>query len=191
MKQRNWFVRICALTGLAAALAASSLAGAQGDGDISIDQVDPSQHPAMTVLTSVRDANGVPVPGLGASVFEIVEDGRTSFPPQTVSTQVNPDAVVSIALVVDLSGSMKGKPVEEAKAASTKLLDALLDIEGDPDRLAFFGINRNVAPDDLNYDPAVEVPFTNDKNAVLNVVNFLTIEGSKPTPLLRCPLPSH
>jgi VWFA-related protein len=184
MKQRRkWSVWACTLAGLAITLAAASLVGAQGNGDISIDQVDPSQHPAMTVLASVRDANGVPVPGLGAGVFEIVEDGRTSFPPETVSTQVNPDAVVSIALVVDLSGSMKGKPVEEAKAASVKLLDALLDVESDPDRVAFFGINRDVAPGDRSYDPAVEVPFTNDKNAVLNVVNFLAVEGNKPTPL--------
>lgn len=164
-------------------LAATPLAGAQSGGSITVDQVDPSQHPAMTVLTSVRDANGVPVPGLGASAFELVEDGRTSFPPQTVTTQVNPDAVVSIALVVDLSGSMAGKPLEEAKAASIQLLDALLNVEADPDRVAFFGINRDVAPDDTAFDPAVEVPFGNDKNMVLNVVNFLTVEGNKPTPL--------
>ncbi len=164
-------------------LAATPLAGAQSGGSITVDQVDASQHPAMTVLTSVRDANGVPVPGLGASAFELVEDGRTSFPPQTVTTQVNPDAVVSIALVVDLSGSMAGKPLEEAKAASIQLLDALLNAEGDPDRVAFFGINRDVAPDDTAFDPAVEVPFGNDKNMVLNVVNFLTVEGNKPTPL--------
>ena len=89
--------------------------------------------------------------------------------------------MVSIALVVDLSGSMKGKPVEEAKAVSTKLLDALLYVEGYLDLVAFFGINRDVAPGDRSYDPAVEVPFTNDKNAVLNVVNLLTVENNKPT----------
>jgi Mg-chelatase subunit ChlD len=125
----------------------------------------------------------VPIPGLGVNAFEIVEDGRTSFPPQTVATQVNPDAVVSIALVVDLSGSMAGKPLEEAKAASIELLDALLNVDADPDRVAFFGINRDVAPDDTAFDAAVEVPFGNDKNMVLNVVNFLAVAGDRPTPL--------
>lgn len=183
MRQRMVYLWIGTLVSLILTTSLVSLVDAQGNGDVSIDLVDPSQHPAMTVLASVRDANGVPVPGLGAGAFEIVEDGQASFPPDTVTTQINPDAVVSIALVVDLSGSMAGKPLEEAKAASIKLLDALLDTEADPDRVAFFGINRDVAPSDRAYDPAVEVPFTNDKNAVLNVVNFLTVEGNKPTPL--------
>ncbi len=155
---------------------------AQG-GTITIDQVDPSQHPNMTVLASVRDVNGVPIPDLGRNAFEIVEDGQTSFPPDEVTTQVNPDAVVSIALVIDLSGSMRGKPLQEAQAASANLLDALLNLPNDPDRVAFFGINRQVAPDDLAYDSAVEIPFSNDKNQALNVINFLAIEGSRPTPL--------
>lgn len=155
---------------------------AQG-GAITIDQVDPSQHPDMTVLVSVRDVNGVPIPDLGRNAFEIVEDGQTSFPPDEVTTQVNPDAVVSIALVIDLSGSMRGKPLQEAQAASANLLDALLNLPNDPDRVAFFGINRQVAPDDLAYDSAVEIPFSNDKNQALNVINFLAIEGSRPTPL--------
>lgn len=159
------------------------LAAAQGTSGVTIDQIDTSAFPTMNTLVTVQDANGVPVPDLGAGAFEIVEDGRYSFPPEQVSTQVNPDAVVSIALVVDLSGSMQGKPLEEAQAASGNLLDALLDRDGDPDRVAFFGINRMVQPDDETLDEAVEVSFGNDKNRVLNVVNFLKVEGNRPTPL--------
>lgn len=159
------------------------LVAAQGQSGITIDQIDTSAFPTVNTLVTVRDANGVPAPDLPASDFEIVEDGRYSFPPDQVSTQVNPDAVVSIALVVDLSGSMQGKPLEEAQAASRNLLDALLDRDNDPDRMAFFGINRMVKPDDLTLDETVEVSFGNDKNKVLNVVNFLEVEGNRPTPL--------
>ena len=147
-----------------------------------MDQVDPSQHPAMTVLTTVRDANGVPVPDLGASAFEIVEDGRTSFPPQTVSHPGQPRR----RGVHRPGGGPERQHGRQAAGGGQgrldQLLDALLDIDADPDRVAFFGINRDVAPDDTAFDAAVEVPFGNDKNTVLNVVNFLAVEGTSRRP---------
>lgn len=159
------------------------LAAAQGGSGVIIDEVDSTNYPSMTARASVQDANGVPIPNLDIRTFELVEDGRTSFPPTAVDQAVNPNANVSIALVIDLSGSMAGKPLEEAKTASTHLLEQLIDTDNDPDRIAFFGINRAVQPNDKTIDSSVEVPFTNDKNQVLNVVNFLNIEGKKPTPL--------
>ncbi len=156
---------------------------AQGTGRVAINTIDTSAHPTMSVLLSVQDANGVPIPDLEAGQFELVEDGHTSFPPERVATQVNPDVVTAIALVVDLSGSMKGTPLDEAKSASADLLDALLDKDSDPDRAAFFGINRSVSPTDLTLDESVEVAFGNDKNKILNVINFLSVEGNRATPL--------
>ncbi len=156
---------------------------AQGAGRVTINAIDAAAHPAMSVLLSVQDANGVPIPNLEAGQFELVEDGRTSFPPQQIATQINPEAVTAIALVVDLSGSMKGKPLDEAKTASANLLDALLDKANDPDRAAFFGINRPVSPTDLTLDESVEVAFGNDKNKILNVVNFLSVDDNRSTPL--------
>lgn len=163
-------------------LLATPLALAQG-GSVSIDQIDTSNYPDMAALVTALDANGVPVPNLAAGAFELVEDGRFSFPPSNVTTQVNPDAVVSIALVVDLSGSMRGTPLEEAQAASRNLLDALLEKDNDPDRVAFFGIKTEADPENLAINEDREVPFGNDKNRVLNVVNFLTIDAASPTPL--------
>lgn len=168
---------------LALVMLGPPLVAAQGQSGVTINQIDTSAFPEVKALVTVQDANGVPAPDLPAGAFELVEDGRYSFPPAQLSTQVNPDAVVSIALVVDLSGSMRGKPLEEAQAASRNLLDALLDRGDDPDRVAFFGINRMVKPDDLTLDETVEIAFGNDKNRVLNVVNFLEVKGNQPTPL--------
>lgn len=180
--KEHWY-RLAFVLALILGLALAPLAAAQG-GIVSVDRVDSSSYPNFVVLLSAQDANGVPVPDLEGGAFEIVEDGRASFPPGQVATQIDPDAVTSIALVVDLSGSMQGKPLEEAQSASSRLLDALLDRENDPDRVAFFGINRPVKPDDTAYDEAVEVQFGNDKNKVLNVVNFLTVDDrNRPTPL--------
>ncbi len=164
-------------------LALAGLAAAQGGGGIKIDSVDTGDYPNLAVLASVLDQNGIPVTDLSKTAFEIVEDGRSSFPPEEVSTQINPDARVSIALILDLSGSMRGKPLEQAKAASVQLMDALLDVEGDADRVAVFGLKRPVAAGDMTYDQALEFPFGNNKTQALALVDSLTIDENRPTPL--------
>ena len=161
-------------------------ATAQGNITLNIDGLQSVSGQTMQALVTVRDENGVPVPGLGPANFAIVEDQRTFFPPESVTTRVNPEARLSVALVIDLSSNMRGQPLVEAKAASQKLLEALLNQPGDTDRAAFFGIN---GPVDLNNlairTDNTEVDFTNDRNAILNTLNAQDVPGDqvKPTPL--------
>ena len=110
---------------LALVLGSAMSANAQGAVNLSIDNLDMSAFPGSRAHVTVRDANGVPIPDLGADKFEIVEDGRTSFPPNEVTAHVNPDAVVSIVMVIAISGSMEGKPIEAAMRAANALLDQL------------------------------------------------------------------
>ena len=161
-------------------------ARAQGNITLNIDGLQSVSGQTMQALVTVRDENGVPISGLGPANFAIVEDQKTFFPPSEVTTRVNPEARLSVALVIDLSSNMRGQPLVEAKAASQKLLDALLSQANDTDRGAFFGIN---GPVDLN-DLAIrtensEVGFTNDRNAILNTINAQDVPGDqvKPTPL--------
>ena len=154
--------------------------GAQGAVNLSIDNLEMSGFPENSAHVTVRDANGVPIPDLGADRFEIVEDGRTSFPPREVTTHVNPDAVISIVMVIDISGSMEGKPIEEAMRAANALLDQL----SGQDRAAIIAFADEVK----DLDPEVleegkELGFTTDKNAVRNVVNFLDTKIGWDTPL--------
>jgi VWFA-related protein len=171
---------------MAAALILLLLAGgaaparAQGVVSLSIDDLRFEAYPAGQALVTVRNENGVPIGGLGPDKFEIVEDGRTSFPPSEVTAHVNADAVVSVAMVVDISGSMKGKPVQEAMRAANALLDQL----SAQDRAALIAFADQVK----SLDPAVleegkEIGFTTDKNAVRNVVNFLDSKIGWDTPL--------
>ncbi len=169
-----------ALLILALILGGTMPVSAQGAVNLSIDDLDMSSFPDSSVSVTVRDANGVPVPGLGADRFEIVEDGRASFPPSEVTTHVNPDAVISIVMVIDISGSMEGKPVEEAMRAANALLDQL----SAQDRAAIIAFaDRVESLDPTQLEEGKELGFTTDKNAVRNVVNFLDTKIGWDTPL--------
>jgi hypothetical protein len=155
-------------------------ANAQGVVSLSID-VDPvlGEFPRTAALVTVRNENGVPITGLGPDKFEIVEDGKSSFPPSEVTTQVNPDAIVSIVMVIDISGSMKGTPIKEAMRAANALLDQL----SPRDRVALIAFADDVDIDPAHLEEGKEVGFTADKNAVRNVVNFLNEKIGWDTPL--------
>jgi VWFA-related protein len=187
---RSWHKVLKAAMVLALGLAAwgglhgSLPARAQGNVTITVDRVEAGQDGKNHAYVTVRDENGVPIAGLNPDNFDIIEDQSTYFPPEQVGTQVNPAAAMSVALILDLSGTMKGQPLEEAKKASSRLLEALLNEPNDPDRAAFFGIN---GPVDIN-NPTVsegarEAGFTNDRNKILNLINPLEVTGNSPTPL--------
>ncbi len=165
---------------LALIVAGTIPVAAQGAVTLSIDAVDVSSFPESKASVTVRDANGVPIPDLGVDDFEIVEDARTSFPPSEVTTHVNPDAVISIVMVIDISGSMEGEPVVEAMRAANALLDQL----STQDRAAIIAFADTVESlDPTELEEGKELGFTMDKNAVRNVVNFLDTRIGWDTPL--------
>jgi VWFA-related protein len=153
---------------------------AQGTVNLSIDELQVNEYPDAQAMVTVRDVNGVPIVGLSANDFEIIEDGREAFPPTEATMHVNPDAAISLMMVIDVSGSMKGKPIEEAMRAANALLDQL----SSQDRAAIVAFADEVK----SLDPTVleegkELGFTADKNAVRNVVNFLDSKIGWDTPL--------
>lgn len=177
MKTWRTFVPVLVLVLLAAlALPASG----QEAVNVSIDEIRMDQFPQAEVLVTVRDANGVPLIGLGADKFEIVEDGRASFPPASVATQVNADAPVSAMMVIDISGSMEGTPIREAMRAANALLDQLAPND-QAAIIAFADEVTSLDPSDL--EVGKELGFTTDKNAIRNVVNFLDNKIGWDTPL--------
>lgn len=172
-------VRILSILALALVLASSAPAAAQGSVTLSIDDVQHEQMPEMRLLVTVRDANGIPIVGLGPESFEIVEDGRNTFPPADVGTQINPDAATSIMQTIDISGSMEGEYIEEAQRASNALLDRM----SPADRAALIAFADEVDLDSGNLAEGREIDFTTDRNAVRNVVNFLDTQLGWDTPL--------
>jgi len=186
MKQRVFKSRIghAALLALVVWLALGSPAGAQGILVVNIDAVDAGAHPTMRALVTVTDENGLPVRGLGKSAFELNDDGRGTFQPDQVEVVANQKAAVSVAIVVDLSSTMRGAPLQAVKDATAKFLEALLNEPNDPDRAAFIGFTHKVNPTEIAFtDESREVNFTNDMGRLLNVVNFVevdTVTGGTP-----------
>jgi VWFA-related protein len=147
-------------------------ANAQSNITLKVDGLESLSGQKMHALVSVRDENGVPVPGLTAVHFAIVEDQKTFFPPETVALRTNPAAGLSILLLIDLSSNMQGQPLVEAKIASQKLLETLLDQPNDPDRAAFLGLTDTADINNLTFNlEKAEVGFTNDRNLILNTLN--------------------
>jgi VWFA-related protein len=178
--QGGWMIPVLVLVFLLGSTPLRGTAHAQGVVSLAIDELQFAEFPKAKVLVTVRNENGVPISGLGADKFEIVEDGKTSFPPSEVTTQVNPNAVVSVVMAVDISGSMKGKPIQEAMRAA----DALLDQLSAQDRAALIAFADKVnSLDPANLEEGKEVAFTADKNAIRNVVNFLDTKIGWDTPL--------
>lgn len=155
-------------------------ASAQGVVSLTIDNLRFEEFPQAQAYVTVRNENGVPITGLGADKFEIVEDGRSSFPPSEVQAHVNPEAVVSVVMVIDISGSMKGKPIQEAMRAANALLDQL-SAQDRAALIAFADRVKSLNPAEL--EEGKEVAFTTDKNLIRNVVNFLDQRIGWDTPL--------
>jgi VWFA-related protein len=140
---------------------------------VTIDEVDLATFPTVHMRVGVRSRNGVPIAELEPQHFEIIEDGATALPATTVAVESNPASQVSLAIVIDTYRTLSGAPIEAAQKASNDLLNDLLDESGDRDRAAFVAVHTGVSTDPQVLDEQYEVAFTNDRNRLLNVINFL------------------
>lgn len=132
---------------------------------------DSSQFPLVEVRAVVTNPQGVPVAGLDQDQFVVLEDGRRATVEQVEST-INPGVQIAVALVLDVSGSMAGEPLENAKEAANNFLDNLAP----QDRAAIVAFRTSVNLDDPfpQLDPSREHDFTTDHGALHNLVNGLS-----------------
>jgi len=120
---------IVALTQVLVPLGLASRAGADEGMRIVVSEVDASEYPKIRVVASVNDANGKPVRGLTAAQLLVSENGVAQNAVVELASEVAP---VALALVLDTSGSMAGRPLADAKAAMAFLARGL----GDRDQAA-------------------------------------------------------
>ncbi len=158
------------------------------DLNVRIDSIYANTYPQISLVATVRDANGVPVSNLTAADFEINEDRVPQARLITsVEPFVNPDVRVSVVLVIDVSGSLKGQPLADAKVAAAHFLDRL----STQDRAAVIAFADKVNLDAL--DVTREVAFTSDKTTLYQLIDGLQAGGGTPlnvvatvTPLSIC-----
>lgn len=176
MKQ---LLRYAIILGLLLALPAlqstAPVAVAQGDIILRAEKADASAFPAVQVDVTIRDQYGVPV-GLDKAEFTVSEDHSLQPRPITaVTTTVNADLPITVVIVLDISGSMKGQPLTDAKTAALRFLDRL----GVGDKAALIAFADSLDLDGV--DPAREQPFTGDIKTL-----YALVENLKPgdgTPL--------
>ncbi len=98
----------------------------QGQDNVSLSILDIHSVSGgnVEIIASVVDENGVPIKGLGKANLELVVEGNNTkdFSVEPVSSAKSP---LSVILGIDVSGSMKGVPIMEAKRSASIFLDQL------------------------------------------------------------------
>jgi len=124
-----------------------------------LNQVRLDQFPQIIAYSSVLDENREPVRDLAREQFRIQQDGVdvTDFQAANVDAAQDPLAMV---VAIDISGSMKGEPLEKAKAAAANFVSR-------------FDAADQVAL--IKFDDRIELvhDFTTDKSAVIAVISSL------------------
>ena len=112
----------------------------------------------LTVVTAtVRDTDGRLVTGLPRADFEIYEDGDR----QSISQFTNERVPVGLGLLLDISDSMFGRRIIDARGAVERFLLELLQSSD-----AFFVMA-------FNHEPHILTPWTNDPSTVRDALGAL------------------
>ena len=127
-----------------------------------ITQVDPSDFPNVRLVASLADAQQRPVSGIAASSIVVSEDGRPQRASVEAATKVAP---IALAMALDTSGSMAGKPLTDAKAAMRTLIESLKP--ADQGAIITFSTTASVAHG-----------LTDDKSALIASTNAAVASGN-------------
>lgn len=180
MRNKRWTWLAAVGLGLLVVFLTPTVAFPQGPSvTVAVASVDPKTFPEISAAVAVADANGISVPNLTRGEFQVHEDGQ-AVTIKDVKTFVNPDAPIAVCLAIDVSGSMKGQPLQDAKAAAKTFIDSL----GPKDQACIVAFSDKVdLSTPLVFNPAKEINFTNDKNALKNLIEVLAADTNPGTPL--------
>jgi tight adherence protein C len=128
---------------------------------LKVTQVDPSDFPNVRIVASAVDAAGKPVKGLQATDLIVSESSRAQRIGVTLANTVAP---IAIAMVLDTSGSMAGKPFADAKAAMSSFVQSL-------------GPNDQAAVVTFNTAVSVPQPLTANKSALAGAIDRAVAGG--------------
>lgn len=131
---------------------------------IDIVSLDESAFPALGAVVNVLDAAGRPVPGLTPQSFQARVGGK-SAPIADLAMAVDSGVALAVTLVIDVSGSMEGDPLAQARLAAAEFVQGL----SPQDSVAVITFSDGVS---------LVQNFTNDKDAAIHAIDGLTALGN-------------
>src|SRR5262245_43740681 len=121
------------LAAATALVAGPALLAGQTQPPIRSDRQFQSGIEITSITATVTDKDGHLVTGLGRDVFDVFEDGVK----QTITQFTNERVPVGLGVALDISDSMFGKRIQDARAAVDRFLFELLDAQDEFFILAF------------------------------------------------------
>jgi VWFA-related protein len=168
---RHWRARLS--VALIATICVLRVTTAAGSGELAVNiaSLDAGKPGEVVAVVSVVDASGRPVVGLTKDSFVARVDGlpagQAGSPVSIsqVTAAVNSDIGVAVVLAVDISGSMNGDPLVQARGAARTFVEGLAPI----DSVALVTFGDSVTP---------VLNFTTDRGALFAGLDSLQAAGN-------------
>ena len=138
-----------------------------GTYDFVIKAVDPSASPEVGVYMELNDDKGEPVEGLTVDDFTVVELGEDAT---ILDFQGSGSQRATVVVSIDISGSMEGQKLADAKVAAKAFVDMLVENTDDFGLIAF-------STDIYTIYPLQELQ-SGDKDTIKNEIDALGAGGS-------------
>src|SRR3954466_635409 len=120
----GWISLLSALLlAVALAIGPSRLAVAQ-DSLVAINQISLDHFPEVAVYFTAVDSSGLPIVDLGKDSLQVTHNGRP-IPDISLEPADTNQEGLAIVVAVDTSGSMQGKPLDNARAAARLFLQQM------------------------------------------------------------------
>lgn len=154
---------------------------------IKITQVNTDKFPLIKVYFSVVDEQNNQIPGLTAKYFKLGEKQQNvSYDKDLIISDLkslNNSAAINLNLVMDVSGSMDGSKIQQAKTAANNFLDTVNYSAGDKIELIDFNdlvdINEPFSGNKSVLKSAIDRLYTEGQTAFYDSLNTALIETSK------------
>src|SRR5215216_361761 len=158
----GWISLSSALLAIVLAVGTVRLVGA-ADPLLVINQVSVDSFPDVTVYFTAVDASGLPIADVSKDQLQVLHNGR-SVPDLSLELTEVAQKGLAVVVAVDTSGSMQGKPLDNARSAVRLLLDRMRP--NDRGALVAFGQTVRIVQD-----------LTGDRAALDQALDSLTVEG--------------
>ena len=181
-KSYTWIRTFMAGLMLASSMLLPNTAAAQSGVTLTINSCDDQNYPEISCVVTPVDQAGLPLQGLTASSFEVLD--QTTALTDVQAEQIQNAAVkTNIMLIVDFGTNSRNQTlVNDLRVASESVINQM----GTDDNIALLGVTGKIElGDTLNppINPAKESGFVNagqDRNSIINVIRTLAAQQGTP-----------